>query len=95
MATLQTFIQDPDAKLDYSLDWSEWLTDGDSVQTSSWEVSPEGPTLSDNSVNDAGTITTIWFAGGTVNSRYVLTNHIVTVDGREDDRSITVKLTER
>ena len=87
--------KDPDAKLDYSIDWTLWLATGDTVDTSSWAVSPTGPTLTDGTIDMAGAVTTIWFDGGTVGTKYVLTNHITTVEGREDDRSITVKITER
>lgn len=95
MPTLQTFTHDPDAKLDYSIDWTKWLATGDAVQTSSWTVSPTGPSLTGNSVDAGGKITTIWFDGGEVGKRYVLTNSIVTTNGREDDRSITVKIANR
>jgi len=35
---MTTFIKDPDAVLDYSVDWSKWLA-GDQIQTSAWSVS--------------------------------------------------------
>ena len=95
MPTLQTFLHDPDAKLDYSVDWTLWLPTGDAVDTSTWAVSPEGPTLTSSTIDIDGKITTIWFEGGTAGSKYVLTNHIITTEGREDDRSITLKLAER
>ncbi len=95
MAVLETYTHDPDAKLDYSVDWSLWLADGDTVQASTWAVSPSGPTLSGSSINVPATITTIFFDGGTEGERYTLTNHIVTTEGREDDRSIRIKVVER
>lgn len=95
MPTLQTFIHDPQAKLDYSVDWTAWLAPGDAIDTSVWAVTPLGPTLSANSVDVDGKIATIWFTGGTTGEKFVLTNHIITTDGREDDRSITIKLTQR
>jgi hypothetical protein len=30
---------DPDATLDYQLDWSSWLTDGEVIANSTWTVS--------------------------------------------------------
>ena len=35
---MTTFLKDPDAVLDYSVDWSKWLA-GDQIQTSAWLVS--------------------------------------------------------
>lgn len=84
-------IKDPDAVLDYGLDWTAWL-DGDTISTSTWTV-PEGITK-DSDTKDT-TTTTIWLSGGTDGSSYELTNHIVTAAGREDDRSITITMRER
>ena len=38
---MTTFIKDPDAVLDYSVDWSKWLT-GMEIVTSAWSVSDPG-----------------------------------------------------
>ena len=35
---MTTFLKDPDAVLDYSVDWSKWLA-GDQIETSTWFVS--------------------------------------------------------
>lgn len=35
---MTTFLKDPDAVLDYSIEWSKWLA-GDQVQASAWSVS--------------------------------------------------------
>lgn len=83
--------KDPDAKLDYTLDWREWL-DGDIVKTSTWELDP-GLTM--ESATHDGMKTTIWLSGGDAGEHYKVTNHIITTDGREDERSFTVVVRER
>lgn len=88
-----TFVIDPDALLDYSVDWSDWLPSTDTIATSTWSISPSGPTLS-SSTNDT-TTTTIWVDGCTAGVTYTLTNHITTADGREDDRTITLQCGDR
>lgn len=88
---MQTFAKDPDALLDYSIDWSLWL-DGDTIQTSSWSVPPP-LVLSNQSHTD--TMATVWVSGGTVGARYVITNHIVTAAGREDERSLIIAIVDR
>ena len=56
-----TFAKDPDAVLDYAVDWLRWLA-GDEIATSVWIV-PDGLTR----VSDAATTTkaTVWLSGGT------------------------------
>jgi len=88
---MSTFLKDPDAVLDYSVDWSDWL-DGDTITASQWIV-PVGLTL-DSSTNST-TATTVWLSGGAVRFRYSVTNRITTASGRVDDRSIVVQVVER
>ena len=86
-----TFAKDPDAVLDYAVDWLRWLA-GDEIATSVWIV-PDGLTR----VSDAATTTkaTVWLSGGTAGQSYTLTNRITTTGGRTEDRSFILKLEER
>lgn len=87
----QTFTKDPNAVLDYRVDWSTWL-DGDTIATSTWII-PAG--ITKNSDTNSTTATTIWLSGGTVGIRYELTNRITTAGGRTEDRTIKVSVKER
>ena len=91
MGTTQYFMKDPDAILDYSIDWSAWLG-SDTISTSSWSV-PTGITkVSDSKTT---TVTTIWLSGGTEGPTYAVVNHIKTAAGREDDRTLYIKVKSR
>ena len=87
-----TFIKDPDAVLDYSINWSTWLVTGDTIVTSTW-TADTGITIDSDS--NTTTATTVWLSGGTAGESYGVTNHIVTDDGREDDRTITILVCEQ
>lgn len=87
----RNFTKDPDAALDYTVDWSEWLG-VDSIATSTWTV-PEGITK-DADTNTA-TTATVWLSGGVLYANYTITNTIETAAGRTDQRSITVKVWEK
>jgi len=87
-------IKDPNAVLDYSIDWSTWLATSETITASSWTV-PTGITQTTPAPSFTNTITTIWLLGGTVGTTYTLTNHITTNQGRQDDRSITIQVVER
>ena len=84
--------KDPDAVLDYQWDWSAWLSDDDSI-TSYTVTVDDGLTL-DTDTNTS-TAVTAWFSGGTIGERYDATAHIITADGREDDRTMRITVTER
>jgi len=87
----ETFAKDPDAVLDYQVDWSDWL-DTDTISTSTWTV-PTG--ITKDSDTNTTTAATIWLSGGTAGTSYNIVNHIVTAAGREDDRTIIIKVRER
>lgn len=57
----------------YTIDWSNWLNTGDSINSSAWVV-PAGMTL----VTSANTTTqtTAKISGGTIGTAYTITNTI-------------------
>lgn len=84
--------KDPDAVLDYSIDWATWL-DGDTISTSDWFVVGSGLTVDSDS--NSSTAATVWLSGGVLGRRYVVTNRITTAAGRIDDRSVAVLMEEK
>lgn len=87
------YLKDPDAVLDYRVDWSQWLNPNDSIVASTFTVVTTGSLVVDDTYFDDQTAT-VWLSGGDAGERYVVTNHIATSDGREDDRSITIACKE-
>lgn len=85
------FFKDPNAVLDYEIDWSLWLGVG-SISSSVWFV-PDG--ITKDSESNTTTTTTIWLSGGAVGVAYLLTNRIVTAGGRTDDRTIEIFVGEK
>jgi hypothetical protein len=90
---VRTFRKDPDAVLDFGLDWSDWLESADVIAASAWTSTPIGLTLASESFDDTKAV--VWCSGGLPGTTYTLTNRITTDDGRTDDRSIEVVVTER
>jgi hypothetical protein len=88
-----TFTKDPDAVLDYSVDWSAWLA-GDQIATSAWLLE-QGALLEIVTDTKTATKVTVWLRGGQKGTTYLVTNRIVTMGGRTDDRTITVKVEDR
>ena len=82
------FVKDPDAVLDYQVNWADWLA-GDTIATSTWIV-PAG--ITQDSESETMTAATIWLSGGTLGASYELVNRITTAAGRTDDRTIRIEL---
>ena len=89
--SIAIYYKDPDAVLDYAIDWSDWLGT-DTISTSAWTVD-SGITKD----SDSNTITTatIWLSGGAAGEHYECTNRITTADGRTDDRTIVIQIQEK
>jgi hypothetical protein len=79
------------------MDWSDWLPEGDTVESSVWAVDnpPDNAlTLSNPTIDDDG-IPNVTLSGGTVGATYRLRNRITTDNGLIDDRSFFVRISER
>ena len=90
------YIKDPDSTLDYGIDWSRWLTEGESIVDSQWVV-PADLTVVDNQFVSSGK-TIVWLSGGVVGKRYTITNRITTnsnPQSRVEDRSFTIRVREK
>jgi len=83
--------KDPNEVLDYELDWSARLSDGDTISASTWIV-PDG--LTEDSNSNTTTTTTIWLSGGTL-GEYTLTNRVTTAGGRTMDQSVRLTVVEK
>lgn len=86
-----TFVKDPDAVLDYEWDWSAWL--GADTIADHTVVAAAGLTV--DSSTATSTAVTAWLSGGSVGASYLVTCHVVTAAGREDDRSLQIVVEER
>ena len=91
MGNNKTFYKDPDAVLDYALDWTAWLGT-DTIVTTIWTVE-NGITK----VTDAAgaKIMTLWLSGGTPGTSYTVAGKIVTAGGRTDERTLQIVVEQK
>lgn len=89
--------KDPSATLDYEVDWSAWLAAGESIQgtpvvtaDTGLDVNPAG-----KSTNVAAGKVTFWLGGGSNNKAYTVTCQITTSQGRTDQRSFQLVVSDR
>lgn len=86
-----TWIHDPSAILDYTVDWSDWLG-VDTIASVTWTV-PAG--IVKASQAETTTKATAWISGGTAATEYAVACKITTAGGRTDERTIILRCQDR
>ncbi len=89
-----SYLKDPRATVDYSVDWAAGYLDGNTVTASAWSVAPEGGVAVVADATSA-TRTAATLEGGLAGRVYRVTNHVTLSDGRQDSRSLTVRIEAR
>lgn len=92
MRETDTGILDPDAVLDWCWDWSAWLADGDTI--TSHHLIGDGITIGEHT-HTASTVTA-WLSDPDPGKTWVsVTCRITTAQGRTDDRTLRLRITDR
>jgi hypothetical protein len=89
------YLKDPDAAVDYAIDWAPYL-DGRTIVASDWSVEPEetgGIAIGEAGFDGARTAARA--SGGIAGHSYSLANHVTLSDGSSDDRSLTLRVEQR
>jgi hypothetical protein len=94
-ASQQPIVKDPDARLDYTVDWATWLTasDSDTLASVDFTVTPVGLTVDTSTFTT--TDATVWLTGGTVGVIYTVNCRVTTAAGRIEDSSFRVRVREK
>lgn len=88
--------KDPQANLQYGVDWRDWLAPGDNLLTSTWQVESTAtnaiesttPFILDN-------VALVTLTGGVEGEIYTIANTITTDKGWQDVRRFRVKVERR
>lgn len=87
------FYKDPDAYLDYAMDWSTWLATGENIST--YVISVNNTALTIATWSMSSNIVTSWLQGGVSGQTYTVSVKITTNAARIDERSFKVKIKQR
>jgi len=93
---MSVYAKAPDSRVDFSLDWTDWLGSGETISSASWRVDPDdadGLTL-DGQI-DADALRGIHVSGGVRGHMYRLLCRVTTSAGRVVERGISLKVMER
>ena len=92
MSKLGTVVQQPTERLSYTIDYGEYLTDGDNVSSAVAVVTPAGRTV--DKVSVFGPRVKFWATGGTAGVKYKVELTVNTHDGRIIQDEIIFKIKE-
>lgn len=90
--------KDPEATLDYLINWVDWLSTGDSIDTSTWSIEAitgDADPLTSTATASSTSTTTVKLSGGTIGNLYRVYNTITTNGGLTDRRYFRVKIVAR
>jgi len=89
-------LKDPDAVLDYEIDWNADYLGTDVLSASEWSVSPAEPAGMAilEQLFDGG-LATVKASGGVKGHIYRLTNHVSLESGLRDSRSVIIRVEAR
>lgn len=93
---MSLLLKDPDAVLDYLVDWGAEYLDSDDLVESNWSVEPEeadGVVVTETRF-DAKSATVV-AAAGVPGRIYHLVNRVVLASGRVDSRSVSLRVERR
>lgn len=90
--TAGVFEKDSDAVLDYEFNWADWLSASETISSYVITASP-GITV-DSDTNEPDNVT-VWLSGGTAGQPYTVACRVTTNQSRVDERTMTIRVTNR
>jgi hypothetical protein len=93
---MATYLKDPGASLDYTVDWGAGYLGTATLTASTWTVLPVEPGgLVVSAQAQSTTRASVTLSGGVPGHFYRLANQVVMSDGKADERSIHIRVEQR
>lgn len=93
--------KDPQSRLDYSIDWADWIAGGDVIANAHWTISSitgDASPLAEftsNVMTPGTSMCTVYLAGGTAGETYTVTNRITTSNQIVEERYFRIVVKDR
>lgn len=90
------YLKDPGASIDYAVDWGAGYLAGDTIAESSWAVSPveAGGVFVTSAVRESSR-TAATLSDGIAGHVYRVSNRVVLLSGRIEERSLSIRVEKR
>jgi hypothetical protein len=91
-------VKDPQSKLDYSIDWSQWLSTEDVIVNSVFTISTianDPAPITNQGTFTSNEIASVILSGGTIGNIYTITNTITTSNGLIDERFFRIVVRDK
>lgn len=107
MATINGFLRDnvgiyipkdSEASLTYTLDWTDWLTNGETISSNTYTVESltgDSDPVTKLAQSNTDYTTTVKLSGGTVGKIYKIYNTIITSGGLTERRYFRIRIDTR
>ena len=79
----------PAEKKTFSVEWSSWLADGDTVASATWTISPSGQTATD--LGESGTVSSVSVEDCTFREIYRLKGLMISTVGEKAEQTIEIR----
>lgn len=89
---LGILTKQPVDQLDYDLDFTEWLDDGDTITSAVAIVDPVDGTLVIDSINIASPVVKVWLSGGDNGKSYKIEVTATTTGGRIKEECFKIRV---
>jgi len=90
---MSLLLKDPAAVLDYAIDWGRQYLSDDVLTASAWSASPAELEIVASSFDDR--VSQVQLKGGDAGKVYRVSNHVSTSAGRQDCRSLIIRVEAR
>ena len=94
MAVVGTFTQQPNDVLDYDVNFTDFLSDGDVIVGATVTVAPLGLTVTAPVVIDSSRRVKLWVQGGSSGVTYKIDLRITTALGRVKEDEVRMRIKE-
>lgn len=89
MTIRSDYVKSPASTKDFGMDWSRWLSEGDSIQGVVWNI-PSPLTRVSEHIN--GSITSVFISDGVLGRDYELECTVTTAQGRIKDETMLISV---
>jgi hypothetical protein len=93
---MSIYLKDPQASVDYAIDWPAAFIGPATIASSEWAVTPDeagGIAVAASSLDGGRCVATL--EGGIAGRVYRVRNRLLLSDGRSDERSLMLRVEER